>query len=141
MKKFATVILVLVLSIMITSAFAEEKTFGMAAITDLEGNVLYAVLEDNSIVDADGNAVDSIPYYTMNIDDEAMTFRMGVSDKTLDGTVEILESTDTQVNLKLTLTESGVVILAAYTTEGGSMLTIIDEANSILVLLTEEVAA
>lgn len=136
MKKFAAVILVLALTLMLTSAFAEVKNFGLAGVTDMEGNILYAVLEDDSIVDGEGNPAE-FPRIAAVIDDEAMTFTMSTADQSVSGTVEVVESTDEQVALLLTPDMIDTSITAYFTTEGGNALTIVDEANGMMAILSE----
>lgn len=144
MKKFAAIVLVLALSIMLTSAFATEKNLGMAVVTDLEGNILYVVNEDNTITDTEGNPAEYIPYITLHVDDETNTFEMSATGEAqaVTGTIEVVESDDTQVTLQLNPDIEAPAITAVLTVEdGANVITLVDEANGMLIMMTEIEAA
>lgn len=137
MKKFAAIILVIALSVMFTTAFAATETFGMAAITDLEGNTIYNVLVDNTVIDAEGNPADNVPYITLVLDDETLTFEMSTETESVSGTIEVLEIAGSQTTLQL-VPEQGPTIVAVYSQEDGQTVTLVDEANGMMFVMYPE---
>lgn len=141
-EKNTAFVLILALNIMFTSAFTEVRNFDLSCIIDMDDNLLYTALDDNTAADTECNPCDSIPYITMSVDDEAMTFEMGTADMSVSGTVEVIESTDTEVVLQFTPDGEGVASSGIYTNdENGLAITLIDEANEMLIVMTEIEAA
>lgn len=137
MKKFAAIVLALVLCVMFTSAFAAEKMFAMTTVTDIEGNIIATITEEGTAVDANGNDVtDEFPALVLWIDDEAMTCALGNEEEAIEGTVEVTGQTEEGVAMTLTM-EDGEVVTAIYTVTGVNACTIVDEANGFLYIMPE----
>ena len=138
MKKFAAILLVLVLSLTLAvSALAEQATFLMTTITDLDGNVLVTLTEDGIVVDADGNDVsDEFPVLCLVMDDETMECAFGTEDELISGTMEIIEQTEDSVVLEFTL-EDGEVLQMIYTVAEINTITYVDEENGLLFIMPE----
>ena len=138
MKKFAAILLVLVLSLTLAvSALAEQATFLMTTITDMDGNILVTLTEDGIVVDADGNDVsDEFPVLCLVMDDETMECAFGTEDELISGTMEIIEQTEDSVVLEFTL-EDGEVLQMIYTVAEINTITYVDEENGLLFIMPE----
>lgn len=136
MKKFAAVILALVL-ILSVAALAETKMFALTTITDMESNVVATVTEDGNAIDANGNDVsDEFPIFVFQLDDESMTCTFGDEEEVLNGTIEITEQTEDGVALWVTL-EDGEEFEIVYTTAGINACTYLDEENGLAFIMPE----
>lgn len=138
MKKFAVILMALVMSLMIlTSACAAQKMFVMTTVTDTEGNILVTVNEDGAVVDAEGNDLsEEFPVMIVLLDDEAMTCTYGTEDDVVTGTMEIVEQVEDGVALKVTF-EDGEEIGLIYTVAGINAVTYVDEDEGMLFIMPE----
>ena len=116
MKKIFALILVLALTLSF-AAFAEQRTYIMAAISDADGNVLASLTDDGSaVLDADGNDItDDYPVLVLLVDNESKACAFGTEDDAISGTFEITaEDAETGVD-ELTFTlEDGEVLTMYY---------------------------
>lgn len=138
MKKFAVVILALVLSLtMLCSAVAEEKVFALVTVADAEGNVVATITEDGIAVDAEGNDIsDEFPVLAASLDDEAMTCTFGDENQVINGTMEIIEQNEQGVAIQMNL-EDGEVLQMVYTVVGVNALTYVEEETGLYFILAE----
>lgn len=138
MKKFAVILVALVMSLMLlTSAVADQKMFVMTTVTDVEGNVIVTVNEEGIVVDAEGNDLsEDFPVLVVLLDDAEMTCTFGTEDEVETGSMEILGQTEEGVALAVTM-EDGSVLNLVYTVVGINAVTYVDEDEGLLYIMPE----